>query len=109
MILATPTGSTAYSMSAGGSVIEPRLECICVTPICPQSLLARPLVFAPDNRLAVTAESDGSMLTVDGREPEMLEKGAIVHVEKSEFGLRMIKLKEEGFYRVLRKKSDMVL
>ena len=109
LILATPTGSTAYSLSAGGSVIEPRLECICVTPICPQSPLARPLVFAPDNVLTAIVESYGCMLTVDGREPETLKKGACVTVKKSDIGLRMIKLKEEGFYRVLRKKSDTVL
>jgi NAD+ kinase len=109
LILATPTGSTAYSMSAGGAVVEPRLECICVTPICPQSPLARPLVFAADNVFTAIVESDGCMLTVDGREPEMLKKGATVTIKKSEVGLRMIKLKEEGFYRVLRKKSDSVL
>ncbi len=109
LILATPTGSTAYSLSAGGSVIEPRLECICVTPICPQSPLAKPLVFAPDNVLTAIVESYGCMLTVDGREPESLKKGASVTVKKSDVGLRMIKIKEEGFYRVLRKKSDTVL
>lgn len=105
IIIATPTGSTAYSMSAGGSVIDPRLECICVTPICPQSLLARPLVFAPDSFLSVKAQSEECMLTVDGREPKRLEKGAVIEVFKSEKMLRMVKLKKDGFYEVLRKKS----
>ncbi len=109
LILATPTGSTAYSMSAGGAVVEPKMECICVTPICPQSPLARPLVFGAENVFTVTAEDDGCMLTVDGREPNMLDKGSSVTVKKSEVGLRMIKLKQEGFYRILRKKSDMVM
>lgn len=107
LILATPTGSTAYSMSAGGSVIEPKLECICVTPICPQSHMSRPLVFAPENKLTVTVESDQTTLTVDGAVPLILQKGERVTVEKSEIGLRMIKLKKEGFYSVLRNKSKM--
>ena len=105
IIIATPTGSTAYSMSAGGSVIDPRLECICVTPICPQSLLARPLVFAPDSALSVSAQSEECMLTVDGGEPMRLEKGSVIEVCRSEKMLRMVKLKKDGFYEVLRKKS----
>ena len=107
MIIATPTGSTAYSMSAGGSVIDPRLKCICVTPICPQALGAKPLVFAPDSRLTLTAESPECMLTVDGGEPLTLKSGSEAEVFRSRRSLRMIKLKEDGFYEVLRKKSQM--
>ena len=107
LIIATPTGSTAYSMSAGGSVIDPRLKCICVTPICPQALGAKPLVFAPDSRLTLTAESPECMLTVDGGEPLTLKSGSEAEVFRSRRSLRMIKLKEDGFYEVLRKKSQM--
>lgn len=104
IILSTPTGSTAYAMSAGGSVIDPRLSCIGVTPICPQSLAARPLVFAPDSKLTVRADSAECVLTVDGKEPHSLKEGAIVTVSKSRKALRMLKLKEDGFYEVLRNK-----
>lgn len=105
VILATPTGSTAYSMSAGGSAIDPRLKCICVTPICPQSPMARPLVFAPDSTVTVKACSQGSMLTVDGADPIPFDEGDVLTVSKSPKKLRMVKLKEDGFYEVLRKKS----
>ena len=107
VILATPTGSTAYSMSAGGSVIDPRLKCICVTPICPQSLSARPLVFAPDSRFIISANSPDCVLTVDGGDPMPLDEGAIIEIKRSEKKLRMVKLKEDGFYEVLRKKNPM--
>ena len=104
IILATPTGSTAYSMSAGGSVIDPRLSCIGVTPICPQSLTARPLVFAPDSKLKVRAESAECVLTVDGREPHTLKEGSEVKVCRSIKKLRMLRMKSDGFYEVLRNK-----
>ena len=107
LIIATPTGSTAYSMSAGGSVIDPRLRCICVTPICPQALGAKPLVFAPDSKLSLTAESQECMLTVDGGEAQALRSGTEAKVFRSRRSLRMIRLKEDGFYEVLRKKSQM--
>ncbi len=105
LILATPTGSTAYSMAAGGSVIDPRLECISVTPICPQSLTAKPMIFVPDSVLSVTAMGDECMLTVDGGKPIALDSGSVVAVKKSEHKLRMIKLKADGFYHVLRNKT----
>ena len=104
LILSTPTGSTAYSMSAGGSVIDPRLNCIGVTPICPQSLTARPLVFAPDSKLTVRAESAECMVTVDGKDPQTLHEGTTVTVCKSRKKLRMLRLKGDGFYEVLRNK-----
>ena len=104
LILTTPTGSTAYSMAAGGSVIDPKLNCIGVTPICPQSLTARPLVFAPDSKLTVRAKGSECMLTVDGNEPQVLKDGATVEVCRSRRKLRMVKLKEDGFYNVLRNK-----
>lgn len=105
LIIATPTGSTAYSTSAGGSVIDPKLECISVTPICPQSLTVRPMVFSSDNTFTVTAQSDECMMTVDGGTPIALKVGDSVTVEKSELRLRMIRLKNCGFYEVLRNKT----
>lgn len=104
IIISTPTGSTAYSMSAGGSVIDPRLSCICVTPICAQSLTARPLIFEPKSKLSITAKSDEAMLTVDGNKPIAISKDSTVCIEKSKKAFRMIKLKEDGFFEVLRSK-----
>ncbi len=106
LIFASPTGSTAYSMSAGGPVIDPSLDCICVTPICPQSLSVRPMIFSASSVLgAVTAESDCT-ITVDGGEPETLDLSAAITVKKSTRPLRMIKLKRDGFYGILRKKMS---
>lgn len=105
LIIATPTGSTAYSTSAGGSVIDPRLECISVTPICPQSLTVRPMVFSSDDIFTVMAQSDECMMTVDGGTPIALKTGDSVTVEKSELVLRMVRLKSCGFYEVLRNKT----
>ena len=68
IILATPTGSTAYSLSAGGPVIDPELDCICATPICPHSLTARPVVFSKESALTVYTHSPDRnlFLSVDG-------------------------------------------
>lgn len=104
LIFATPTGSTAYSMSAGGPVIDPSLECIEITPICTQSLMARPLIFAPESTLSVSAEKDGCILTVDGGESVELMAGTEIKITRNSRFLRMIKLKKDGFYGVLRRK-----
>ncbi len=104
LIFATPTGSTAYSMSAGGPVIDPALECIEITPICVQSLMSRPLIFAPDSTLSVLIDSDDCIITVDGGKTVELKAGTEIKISKGERALRMIKLKKDGFYGVLRRK-----
>ena len=104
LIFATPTGSTAYSMSAGGPVIDPTIECIEVTPICTQALMTRPLIFSPKSRLSVTVEAGDCILTVDGGQSIELPSGTKIEILKGERPLRMIKLKKDGFYGVLRRK-----
>lgn len=104
LIFSTPTGSTAYSMSAGGSVIDPGLECICLTPVCSQALTARPLVFAPNRRIDVVVGSSGCILTVDGGPYIRLENGAKICIGRSRRGVKLIKLKNEEFFGVLSKK-----
>ncbi len=104
IIISTPTGSTAYSMSAGGSVIDPRLSCICVTPICAQSLTARPLIFEPKSKLCITAQCTEAMLTVDGSKPISITQSDSVSISKSKRVFKMIKLKEDSFFEVLRSK-----
>lgn len=105
LICSTPTGSTAYSVSAGGSVVDPRLDCMCITPLCPQSLISRPLIFSPDCILTMRAEEGCKcILTVDGSMAIPLAAGENVTVKKSNRPLRMLKISDDGFYTILNKK-----
>ena len=107
MIVATPTGSTAYSLSAGGSVVDPSLSCFCLTPVCAHSFTARPLIFSPDSVLRIrnTDRLSRSMLyALDGCKERILEAGRSLTVEKSPYGARFIRLTDRGFYDTLRKK-----
>lgn len=107
LIVATPTGSTAYSMSAGGAICDPALNCFCVTPICPHSLAARPLIFPDSATLEVRNicnREKNLFLTIDGRTNYELFRGETVCVTKSDKTTRLIKLRERSFYSTLREK-----
>lgn len=109
LIVATPTGSTAYSMSAGGAVVDPRVSCICVTPICPHSLLARPLIFSDQSVLEIRnicAREKMLYLTVDGRINFELYRNQVVRITKSNIQTGLIRLKPCGFYQKLRQKMS---
>lgn len=107
LIVATPTGSTAYSMSAGGPVADPRVKCFCVTPICPHSLATRPIIF-PDTAVLeiknVCQREKMLFLTVDGRTNCELYRGETVRITRSPMETRLVRLKEWGFYNKLRTK-----
>ena len=107
LIVATPTGSTAYSMSAGGAVCDPSLACFCVTPICPHSLTARPLIFPDSATLElknICVREKNLFLTIDGRTNYELLRGESVRITKSDKVTRLITLRERSFYNVLRQK-----
>lgn len=109
LIIATPTGSTAYSMSAGGAIVDPRVSCFCATPICPHSFIARPLIFADSSVLEVRnicAREKMLYLTVDGRMNFELYRNQVVRITKSDLQTRLIRLKKCGFYRKLRQKMS---
>ena len=109
LIVATPTGSTAYSMSAGGAIVDPRVSCICVTPICPHSFIARPLIFSDDASLEVRnicAREKMLYLTVDGRMNFELYRNQTVRIVKSNLQTNLIRLKSCGFYKKLRQKMS---
>lgn len=109
LIIASPTGSTAYSMSAGGAIVDPRVECFCVTPICPHSFIARPLIFSDRSVLEVRniCQREKSLfLTVDGRMSFELYRNQTVRITKSSMETGLIRLKECGFYSKLRKKMS---
>lgn len=107
LIVATPTGSTAYSMSAGGAVCDPSLACFCVTPICPHSLTARPLIFPDSATLEIKntcVREKNLFLTIDGRTNYELFRGETVRITRSDKVTRLITLRERSFYNVLRQK-----
>ena len=100
LVVATPTGSTAYSLSAGGPIVDPQLECLCVTPICPHSLLARPLIFSDGAVLKVKnicVREKVLHLTVDGRLTFDMYYGDEAVITRSETRAVLMRLKEGGF------------
>lgn len=104
VIVSTPTGSTAYSLSAGGPVIDPVLESIAVTPICPHSLVSRTVLFAPETVIGLQiqklAEKD-AYLTVDGFDSIKLKEYETVYVSKAQQKAKLIRLKDLSFYEIL--------
>ncbi len=104
LIVATPTGSTAYSLSAGGPVVDPSLQCMLLTPICPHSIHTRPFLFSDTASLTVCTDED-AYLTVDGEKALPVGKGDRVLVRKHTQTAKLISLKEQdAFYDVLSQK-----
>ncbi len=105
-LVATPTGSTAYSLSAGGPVVEPTLDCMIYTPICPHSLFNRSVAFAPDTLLNVEVlKNRGRLfLTVDGDAPVELRPGDCLTFSRARRYARFIKLTNSNFYDILNQK-----
>ncbi len=110
LIVATPTGSTAYSLSAGGPVLHPQVEGILVTPICAHTLYARPLLLSARERLVLEASWPGSAermevaLTVDAQEGRELAPGERIEVCMSPYRTRLVRRTGWNFYDVLRHK-----
>ncbi|MDO5560617.1 MAG: NAD(+)/NADH kinase [Oscillospiraceae bacterium] len=106
VVFSTPTGSTAYSLSAGGPIIEPELECIEMNLICPHSLFTRPMIYTPDKILTlVNGSSENKIcLCVDGNEPVVLKKGQKLRIKKSIYKIKLIDITGASFYDSLNKK-----
>ncbi len=103
MIAATPTGSTAYSMSAGGPLVEPEAENIILTPVCPHALAARSFVLAPERVVEIEASNllgRQAVLSVDGGELISLENGDSVRVKKSRYQTLMAHMGHKSFYDI---------
>ena len=106
LIVSTPTGSTAYSLSAGGPIMYPSVAALCITPICPHALTNRP-VLVPDERvIEVVNRSDDSTtyLTIDGQVGELLKKGDRVVCRRSQNSISLIRPPDKMFFDVLREK-----
>lgn len=106
IIVATPTGSTAYSLSAGGPILHPSLRGIIITPICPHTLTNRPIVLSDDVKIeiALRSESEGVYLTYDGQEGFSIEKDDVVVVEKSPFAAKLLVPTNKNHFQILRDK-----
>ncbi len=106
VIVATPTGSTAYSLSAGGPIVHPQVDVIVVTPICPHTLTARPVVVSGAATVAVEPLEAGEdiRLSVDGQESFPLRAGERVIVRQAPARTRLVRLREPSFYSILRTK-----
>lgn len=102
LILSTPTGSTAYSLSAGGPIVEPDLDALLITPICAHSLYQRPIIVRGDTNIRVT--SSGCMVTADGQEVRERYEKTFVTICKSEKKVKLIKLKNNFFFDTVRRK-----
>lgn len=106
VIFSTPTGSTGYSLSAGGPIVYPNFDVCILTPICPHSLSARSILFPPESVLRVTLglENFQAMLTVDGQYGMELENKDEIYIKKADDYTYLIKMKDRDFFQVMRDK-----
>jgi NAD+ kinase len=108
VILASPTGSTAYSLSAGGPIVVPTMACIVVTPICPHTLAVRPLVLPATHKVFVRATDPEQdlILTVDGQEVRGLGAREAVRVEHGDKEVALVRFPGQTFFSTLRRKLN---
>jgi NAD+ kinase len=106
LIIATPTGSTAYSLSSGGPILNPSVHAMILTPICPHTLTNRPIVIPQDARVEVLISSreEGAMATFDGQVGIALRHDDTIEVSAADHYAKLIRFPERTFYEVLRKK-----
>ncbi len=111
LIVSTPTGSTAYSMSAGGPIIDPVMDAICLTPICSHTLTAKPMIISADKSLVLKAYSKKRVeifLSIDGRKAATLKPYNKITVTKSERTVKLITLNDRSFFSTLSAKFSDV-
>lgn len=107
VVCSTPTGSTAYALSAGGPLMEPELSCIEIALICPHSLFNRPLLLSSERRITITHTADSSrhiFLSADGEAPISFSNTCRLDIRKSEHTIRLISLKHGSFYDAVNRK-----
>lgn len=109
VIVSTPTGSTAYALSAGGPIVSPRAECLILVPVSAHMIFSRPFVLSADEALEVTIEGEGqeAALSLDGAEGRSLTAGSPVSIQRDPRPLRLIRLGGPGFVERLRAKLDL--
>jgi NAD+ kinase len=105
LIISTPTGSTAYSLSNGGPIIVPRAHILCVTPVAPHSLNVRPIVISDESVIQLTVESRNHnyLVAVDGRSAK-LQEGTEITIHKAPYNVKIVKCQDQTFFHTLRQK-----
>ena len=107
LIVSTPTGSTAYSLSAGGPIVWPRLNAIVVTPISPHTLTLRPLVLSDDSNLEISfpkTKTTNIALAVDGQVENYLQNNSKIKISKAPYSIKMLDFEDSNYFSTLRKK-----
>ena len=107
VIVATPTGSTAYSMSAGGPIVEPTSNCIIITPVCAHQLAARAMVLAPERVVTVQLPRGNRKylyLSIDGGKAVRLSGGDRVEICRADRCTQLLRLADRSFYQVINQK-----
>lgn len=110
IIVSTPTGSTGYSLSAGGPLVFPTMEALVVTPICPHTLGARPFVIPSDREVTITVLSRGIdlTLTMDGQKGTILREGSRIRLSKAGCSTRLVRSPRDSFFALLRRKLGWI-
>lgn len=108
IIIATPTGSTAYSLSAGGPVVDPQIESILLTPICTHSLFSRSLIFKPDSEFKIYSSKEGSEigLSCDGESTIFVNDKCYVKITRAQMCGEFIRIKNDNFLEILNRKLE---
>jgi len=106
LIVSTPTGSTAYSLSAGGPIVFPGKELIIINPICPHTLTNRPVIFPETSDLQITlwSKESGATVTLDGQESYRISSGDVMTIRKSKYYTRLVLSPHRGYGEILRSK-----
>jgi len=106
VIVATPTGSTAYSLAAGGPIVVPGVDAIIITPVSPHALTNRPLVLRGDSEIEIVVKNtqEGAFLTVDGQTGVEIQGGDRIVCRRSQHQVRLFRMTQRTFFDVLRAK-----
>jgi NAD+ kinase len=109
VIIATPTGSTAYALSAGGPIVSPRAEVLIIVPVSAHMVFSRPIVLAPDETVEVTVDGSGvqASLVLDGADGTTVDAGTSIKIERHPRPLRLVRLSGPGFLERLRSKMGL--
>lgn len=104
IIVSTPTGSTAYSLSAGGPIVEPKVDVLIITPICAHSLHQRPIIVSADTEVKIVSKVGEFLVSADGQEPIKSENIDSVLIKRSDKKVEIIKSTENSFFDIVRNK-----